>query len=415
MRPTAQALYDPRTEDETEAVLDENLHFGRCWHRYRYCFRRSERLRILDVGCGAGRASLAAARLNPGATVLGIDPSASAVELATRRGEASGIAGLTFAVHDPADPLPADWGRFDFVVCRGVLGRADDPSRLLADLANVLAPGGLMLVSFPSEAGRNAARTLRRAVDVLTPGDEPLGGRAKVGLDLVQSLRPDHPVHARPEGGFDPEGSDDPLRTVLDALSDDRDWTLAGAEALLAENGLALRYAATPWAWRTDRVFSPGTPAGELQRAVERLDPAARSRLIDALDPAALGPEYQLYVGPRDDTPAPPAWVLGPRDDADAFGRLVPHFTGLARLGHAPAAGPGRTPFRMVSGAPGELDRISSLRIALVDGRSSCADIDRKLAASTRASDNARTLRDCWVNLADSGLILLEELSDSPL
>src|SRR4051794_25956563 len=135
MRSIADALSDSRIEAEAEAeaegVLDENLHYGRAWHRYAYCFRRADRLRVLDAGCGVGRASLASARLNPGATVLGIDPSASAVEHATRRGEASGIAGLTFAVHDPADPLPAGSGPFDFVVCRGVLGRADDPSRVV--------------------------------------------------------------------------------------------------------------------------------------------------------------------------------------------------------------------------------------------------------------------------------------------
>jgi hypothetical protein len=57
---------------------------------------------------------------------------------------------------------------------------------------------------------------------------------------------------------------------------------------------------------------------------------------------------------------------------------------------------------------PVELDRISALRLAAVDGRTSCGAIDRKLASHTRASDDSAARQACWINLADSGLILLE-------
>src|SRR5438270_11280452 len=87
--------------------LDEQLHYGRAWHRYRYCFRRAESLWILDAGCGTGRSAVWAARLNPGASVLGVDASAAAIGFARERAEAAGLGGgpVEFRVHDPAEPV----------------------------------------------------------------------------------------------------------------------------------------------------------------------------------------------------------------------------------------------------------------------------------------------------------------------
>ena len=108
--------------------MDDNLHFGWAWHRHRYCYRRGEKLRILDAGCGTGLSTLALARLNPGSAVLGIDVSPRALELAGKRAAVTGMPAVEFAAHDLDRPLPAAWGPFDFIVCRGVLGQAEDPA-----------------------------------------------------------------------------------------------------------------------------------------------------------------------------------------------------------------------------------------------------------------------------------------------
>jgi hypothetical protein len=42
-----------------------------------------------------------------------------------------------------------------------------------------------------------------------------------------------------------------------------------------------------------------------------------------------------------------------------------------------------------------------------VDGSSTCGEIDGNLASRTRASDNVEARQDCWINLADCGLVLL--------
>jgi hypothetical protein len=43
-----------------------------------------------------------------------------------------------------------------------------------------------------------------------------------------------------------------------------------------------------------------------------------------------------------------------------------------------------------------------------VDGMKTCGAIDVNLTSRTRASDHIRIRQECWVYLADSGLVLLE-------
>ncbi len=96
-------------------------------------------MRVLDVGCGAGDVSfLAASLVGPTGRVLGIDRSAQAVELATGRAAAAGLAQVRFQVADltqfhASEPFDAVVGRlvlvyhapFDWDV-RGKCGFATD-------------------------------------------------------------------------------------------------------------------------------------------------------------------------------------------------------------------------------------------------------------------------------------------------
>lgn len=395
--------------DEPERT-DEGLHYGRAWHRYRYCYRRAEPLRVLDAGCGTGRSTVWAARLNPGARVLGVDVSVAALDFARERAERAGLAGaVTFRGHDLTEPLPADWGEFDFVVCRGVIGRAANPPRLLAALARALDPEGLLLVRLPSRAGRQVARALRQAVDALAaPGAGP-DERLALARDLYRSLRPDHPVRAHTGRLPQAATTADLERLLIGYLDDRHDWTLDDAVAMLARAGLKFLYVNTPWRWRPDRVFEPEALPDRLREGVERLAPDRLGRVIEALDPALLDDEFQLYACPAGYTPPAPTWPATRLDDPAGFDRLVPEATGLAHVeaGAPWAASGGRVAYRTVSGTPGELDRISALLFAAVDGTSPCGAIERQLAARTRAGDDPATRQGRWIDLADAGLIRL--------
>ncbi|AKZ56946.1 hypothetical protein SAM23877_3901 [Streptomyces ambofaciens ATCC 23877] len=91
---------------------------------------------VLDVGCGPGR--LVAELAARGRIVLGIDVSEAAVARTLRLGGRS----LRRSVFDP---LPGE-GRWDTVLLMdGNVGIGGDPRALLARVAALLAPGGLLI------------------------------------------------------------------------------------------------------------------------------------------------------------------------------------------------------------------------------------------------------------------------------
>jgi ubiquinone/menaquinone biosynthesis C-methylase UbiE len=95
--------------------------------------------RVLDVGCGTGRLSLALTER--GAKVWGVDTSAEMLEQA--RAAAGRRVGLK---RGSAEELPFKDGWFDRAVLRLVVHLVDR-GRALPELARVLAPGGRAVVA----------------------------------------------------------------------------------------------------------------------------------------------------------------------------------------------------------------------------------------------------------------------------
>ncbi len=99
--------------------------------------------RVLDVGCGAGLAAEALARL--GHDVLGIDAAGEA--LAAARAHAEGE-GLKLAYRDAvAGDLVTEGARFPVISALEVIEHVPHPAAFLATLAALLEPGGVIFLS----------------------------------------------------------------------------------------------------------------------------------------------------------------------------------------------------------------------------------------------------------------------------
>ncbi|WP_055525931.1 class I SAM-dependent methyltransferase [Streptomyces graminilatus] len=109
-------------------------------------FPVGQRLRVLDVGMGQGTQALRLARAGHQVTGIEKDPTMLGAAREALAAEPEGIrARVRLLESDGRDTgvhfLP---GSFDVVLCHGVLMYVELPDALLAGLARMLAPGGLL-------------------------------------------------------------------------------------------------------------------------------------------------------------------------------------------------------------------------------------------------------------------------------
>ncbi|GGS21561.1 methyltransferase domain-containing protein [Streptomyces griseoviridis] len=198
--------------------LDEQL-IGR--------FPVGRRLRVLDVGMGRGVQALRLARA--GHQVTGLEQDAVLIGAAREAlaGQPPGIQDRMRIIEGDSRDTGVHFlpGSFDVVLCHGVLMYVEEPDPLLAGLARVLAPGGLL-----SLLVRNGDALAMR------PG---LTGR---WADALAALEPAAQV---PRSRTDPD-EEPPLRAGATVRADRR----AALTATLAGIGAPLH------AWYGVRVFT---------------------------------------------------------------------------------------------------------------------------------------------------------------
>jgi SAM-dependent methyltransferase len=203
--------------------------------------------RVLDVGCGCGDSSCAAARAAAPGAVLGVDLSAGMLASARVRAAAEGLRNLKFEQAD-AQVHPFADGAFDVILSRfGVMFFAD-PLAAFRNLSRALARGGRMtLLTWRGAQHNEWIREIRGTL---------AGGPSK----LPPSCAPG------PLGLSDPEA-------VKPILSN------AGfAEIAFTETSEPMCYGATAG---EAFEFILGTPLAE--DVLSEMDTVARSRARDAL------------------------------------------------------------------------------------------------------------------------------------
>ncbi|MBO7939389.1 methyltransferase domain-containing protein [Streptomyces antibioticus] len=145
-----------------------------------------QRLRVLDVGMGQGTQALRLARLGHQVTGLERDATMIAAARDALAGEPEGIRERMRIIEGDGRDTGVHFlpGGFDVVLCHGVLMYVAEPDALLAGLARMLAPGGLL-----SLLVRNAdALALRPGLDGDWAGAlaafDSVAYRNRLGLDV---------------------------------------------------------------------------------------------------------------------------------------------------------------------------------------------------------------------------------------
>ena len=121
--------------------------------------------RILDLGCGEGQLGRALLEVGTKKQVVAVDPSLLQVQnghahdaapVGARSGRAAASAhDVVRYVQAAGEELPFPARSFDGILCCLAIEHADQPDRLLDEVARLLAPGGrfLLLVNHPMYQG----------------------------------------------------------------------------------------------------------------------------------------------------------------------------------------------------------------------------------------------------------------------
>jgi SAM-dependent methyltransferase len=123
--------------------------------------RPKRRLRILVAGCGTVQAAYPA-YMGPDDEVVGIDLSEASLAHERFLQERHGLASLKLFRGDLLDASSLG-GRFDVILCTGVLHHMEDPGAGLAALRDVLAPDGVMVLMLYGQTVRIGVYMLQDA------------------------------------------------------------------------------------------------------------------------------------------------------------------------------------------------------------------------------------------------------------
>lgn len=249
-------------------------------------------IRILDAGCGTGVGTEYLVHLNPQASVVGIDLSAGALQVAQERCHRSGANRVEFHHLSLYDAQELE-GEFDLINCVGVLHHLPDPIRGIQALAPKLAPGGLMHIFVYAELGRWEIRLMQQAIALLQGnqcGDYHDG--VQVGRQVFEALPENNRLVKREKERWSLENQRDANFADMYLHPQEIDYTIDSLFELIEASGLEFIGFSNPGYWQLDRLL--GKNPGLMERA-SGLSDRQRYRLIELLDPDVS--HYEFFLG----------------------------------------------------------------------------------------------------------------------
>ena len=260
----------------------------------------TEKVRILDAGCGTGSGTDYLILHNPEADIVAIDLSEKALAVAEERCTKSGVLAnhqgkiefKQLTIEDVVT-LPEE---FDFINCVGVLHHLPDPVVGIQALASKLAAGGLLHIFVYGELGRWEIQLMQKAIALLQgnkKGDYVDG--VKVGRELFANLPENNRIVKREKERWAWENTRDESFADMYVHPQEVDYNIDTLFEFMDTSGLEFVSFSNPQFWDLKRLI--GNCPDLLARA-DKLTEKERYRLIELLDPEVSHYEFFLAKPP---------------------------------------------------------------------------------------------------------------------
>jgi SAM-dependent methyltransferase len=215
--------------------------------------------RVLDIGSGAGVASLsAAAVVGSTGSVVGADISLPLVRYANQRAELDEVAAISFVVKD-VQQEKVDGGPFDVVISQFGVMFFDDPVAAFTNIRSHLVPGGRLAFACWQGVDDNPWFVGPALASLATPPPAPAAGKSPTGPFAFAQADHVHSVLAR--AGWkevDRTAHQVPAIVTEDAIIDDGQLVFLGVkEDSLTEARRAVDAHLTPLRRPDGRMNAP--------------------------------------------------------------------------------------------------------------------------------------------------------------
>jgi SAM-dependent methyltransferase len=119
--------------------------------RYADLFDTCERPAVVELGCGEGDDLFMLRRLLPQASFLGLEIDPERLRICELRRRYHGAENVSFLSADLTRSLPVADNAVDLAYCSEVVEHLPQPEELLAEIARIVRPGGLFLLTTPNQ------------------------------------------------------------------------------------------------------------------------------------------------------------------------------------------------------------------------------------------------------------------------
>jgi SAM-dependent methyltransferase len=249
--------------------------------------------RILDAGCGTGVSTDYLCHLNPTASVLAVDISAGALELARERTRRSGAIQQVRELRIEQRSLLDLAGEesFDYINSVGVLHHLDQPEQGLRALADRLRPGGLLHLFLYAKGGRWEIHRTQRSLMRLGVGSGVEG--LQLGRQLFQTLPETNRLRRHHEQRWAVDSHADVNFADMYLHPQETSYDIAGLMTFVASAELQFVGFSNPGVWDPARLLD-----GVLLERARALPERECWALIEDLDPDISHFEFFLTKGP---------------------------------------------------------------------------------------------------------------------